>query len=125
MKFPERYRAPHPGGFEHRRGDDFGWFEVPSPIQGRLLRIQASAADDDIEFDEWDHVSVSIAKGYTPTWMEMCFVKDLFWDSEDVIVQFHPKKSEYVNFAMNCLHLWRWTKGEFPTPPPILVGPIK
>jgi hypothetical protein len=51
----------------------------------------------------------------------MCFVKDLFWDVEEVVVQFHPKKSEYVN-NFRVLHLWRPTNGVFPTPPAILVG---
>jgi hypothetical protein len=37
----------------------------------------------------------------------MCFVKGLFWDDEDVAIQFHPAKSEYVNFHPFALHLWR------------------
>jgi hypothetical protein len=53
----------------------------------------------------------------------MCAVKDLFWNDEDVVVQFHPAKSTYVNNHPGCLHLWRCTDGrEFPTPPEILVG---
>ena len=52
----------------------------------------------------------------------MCQVKDLFWEEEEVVVQFHPKKSEYVNMHEGCLHLWRSTEKEFPTPPSILVG---
>jgi hypothetical protein len=69
----------------------------------------------------WEHVSVSTAVR-TPTWTEMSRVKHLFWDDEDVVVQFHPKRSEYVNLHPNCLHLWRWTAGDFPRPPKGLVG---
>jgi hypothetical protein len=57
----------------------------------------------------------------------MCKVKDLFWSEEDVVIQFHPAKSQYVNMAQNCLHLWQpladdGTPLKFPTPPSILVG---
>lgn len=74
----------------------------------------------------WQHVSVSLAEhpNTTPRWDLMCIVKDLFWNDEDVVVQFHPKKSDYVNIHNGCLHLWRCTDGrEFPTPPSIMVGP--
>lgn len=52
----------------------------------------------------------------------MCFVKSLFWPPEDCVVQFHPPASEYVNNHSRCLHMWRWSRGDFPTPPAILVG---
>lgn len=54
----------------------------------------------------WEHVSVSFPRR-TPTWEEMCKVKDLFWNEDETVVQFHPKKSEYVNIHPYCLHLWR------------------
>jgi hypothetical protein len=43
----------------------------------------------------------------TPNWPEMCFVKGLFWDDEECVVQFHPSRSEYVNNHRGCLHLWK------------------
>lgn len=60
-------------------------------------------------FDEdgWEHVSVSPYGGKTPTWDDMCRVKDMFWDDGEEVIQIHPKKSEYVNIMDNCLHLWR------------------
>ncbi len=70
----------------------------------------------------WDHVSVSCAHR-CPTWAEMCWVKDLFFGPEEVVCQFHPKESEYVNLHPNCLHLWRCQEREFPTPPSEFVGP--
>lgn len=69
----------------------------------------------------WEHVSVSL-KNRTPNWKQMCFIKDLFWDETDWVVQFHPAKSEYVNNHENCLHLWRPTNQRFPTPHSLLVG---
>lgn len=72
----------------------------------------------------WQHVSVSQDGSHKPpNWDVMCAVKDLFWNDEDVVVQFHPAKSNYVNNHPGCLHLWRCTDGRsFPTPPEILVG---
>jgi hypothetical protein len=66
----------------------------------------------------WEHVSVS-RSDRTPTWDEMCQIKDLFWDSEDCVVQYHPSKSDSVNVHNHCLHLWR-TDG-IPTPPTLMV----
>ena len=70
----------------------------------------------------WEHVSVSKPDGLLPTWSDMCFIKDLFWDGEDCVVQYHPPKSEYVNNVHNCLHLWRPINQEIPRPPAIMVG---
>jgi len=69
----------------------------------------------------WEHVSVS-RRDRCPTWEEMCQIKDIFWDEEDCVVQFHPPRSEYVNIHPNCLHLWRQAEVEFPMPDSILVG---
>jgi hypothetical protein len=42
--------------------------------------------------------------------------------AEDVVIQYHPTKSEYVNLHDNCLHMWRPVEVEIPTPPKELVG---
>lgn len=42
---------------------------------------------------------------YAPSWDDMCKLKDMFYKDEDEVWQCHPKKSEYVNFMENCLHL--------------------
>lgn len=87
------------------------------PLMGRFVRCVVSDGAG------WKHVSVSIeGDKRTPTWEMMCRIKDLFWDAEDVVVQYHPKKSEYVNMAVNCLHLWQPTEAVMPTPPSIMVG---
>lgn len=63
----------------------------------------------------WDHVSVSF-RDRCPTWEEMCQVKDIFFNDDECVVQYHPPKNEYVNNHPYCLHLWKWQKGEFPKP---------
>lgn len=99
----------------------YGYFELQGPC-GARLRIIASGADHDDKLSAgWEHVSVSIERR-VPNWIEMCFVKDLFWEPEECVVQFHPPRSEYVNNHPNCLHLWRHREIEFPLPPSILVG---
>lgn len=69
----------------------------------------------------WEHVSVS-AQHACPSWADMCWVKNLFWSEEELVVQFHPPRSEYVNNHPNCLHLWSRADGSIPLPPSILVG---
>ena len=72
----------------------------------------------------WQHVSVSIEmETKPPTWDMMCKIKDVFWDSHEWVVQFHPAKSEYVNHHPGCLHMWRPLDATMPTPDSIMVGP--
>jgi hypothetical protein len=52
----------------------------------------------------------------------MCYIKDLFWDKDDCVIQYHPAQSEYVNLHKHTLHLWRPTHETFPIPNKILVG---
>lgn len=95
-----------------------GAFILNVQSSSRITPVHIIASDG----EGWEHVSVSL-RNRTPTWDEMCYVKDLFWDPEDVVVQFHPKRSEYVNVHPNCLHLWRPNDGSvICTPPPRLIG---
>lgn len=74
---------------------------------------------------DWEHVSVTVhdrGKVRIASWDEMCKIKDLFWDEEDTVIQYHPAKSEYVNSHPNCLHLWRPIDIDFPKPLKELVG---
>lgn len=69
----------------------------------------------------WEHVSASISNR-CPTWDEMTKIKQLFWDDEDCVIQYHPPKSDYVNNHPYCLHLWRPIDKEIIRPPKSLVG---
>lgn len=71
----------------------------------------------------WEHVSVSLSVKRCPDWEEMCMIKDMFWDEGDTVVQFHPKKSEYINYHPNVLHLWKKVGEQYELPPSICVGP--
>lgn len=69
----------------------------------------------------WDHVSVSYPSR-TPNWEEMCIVKDIFFEKDEMVIQYHPVESEYVNNHPYTLHLWKPQNKEVPSPPSILVG---
>lgn len=69
----------------------------------------------------FEHLSVSTPVK-CPTWEQMCFMKDIFWEEDEVCMQLHPKKSEYVNNMKYCLHIWKPIEKEIPIPPSIMVG---
>jgi len=85
-----------------------GW--IIHPVIKRDLVVVASWGGG------WEHVSVSFSHR-CPTWDEMCIVKDLFWNEDECVVQYHPPKTEYVNNHPHCLHLWKKIGSDFETPP--------
>jgi hypothetical protein len=97
-----------------------GAFRLYHPSTHTQLLAMSSGTGPDCE--GWEHVSVS-AKDRTPTWEEMAWVKDLFWDKHECAMQLHPPESEYVNFHEYTLHIWRPLKMTIPVPPAIFVGP--
>lgn len=96
-----------------------GVFEFDAPSGARLLCIASDG-------EGWDHVSVRAVDpdgaSRIPTWGEMCLVKEMFWAPWEAVVQYHPRKSQYVNNHPHVLHLWRPQDEELPQPPPSLVG---
>lgn len=88
---------------------------VPGPNGRKLIIIFSNEGD-------WDHVSISLPDR-CPTWEEMCFVKEIFFDPEDAVMQLHPPKSDYKNLHPYCLHLWRPQKEKIPLPNSLFVAP--
>lgn len=101
-----------------------GAYQLPHPkIKDYTIQVIASSGLG------WEHVSITLRdnkKGKfverTPTWQEMCYLKDMFWSDDETVVQYHPPKSDYVNNHPYCLHLWRPTDIELPRPHKSLVG---
>ena len=87
---------------------------IRCPASSSMLQVIASWADG------WDHVSVSKYKK-PPSWREMCWIKDFFFDKHEVVMQLHPAEQNYVNVHPNCLHLWRPHDVEIPLPPKEMV----
>jgi hypothetical protein len=79
----------------------------------------------------WEHVSITLRKVVNrkakqvercPTWEEMCFIKSVFWDDEETVVQYHPPKSEWISNHPYCLHLWKPLDEYLPRPTALMVG---
>lgn len=92
-----------------------GCFMVKSPKDRESMMVIISDGMG------WEHVSVS-RRDRTPTWEEMCFIKDMVFNDDEIVVQYHPAKTEYVNNHPHCLHMWKPTNAKLPAPPSILVG---
>ena len=116
----ENYRVKN-GMWATEEGDSKGLFFVPvkaHAIAGPKLKVLSSPFDSE---NGWQHVSVSLP-GRCPSWMEMAKIKTLFWGEDETVLQFHPKKSEYVDNHPYCLHLWKKIGQEHELPPTILTG---
>lgn len=127
---PELARdTTHPLLGTTREDGNNGAFHIESPEPGWRLALICSdgSAVPDVADWQWEHVSIHAyrdgGRQRTPTWKEMAYVKRLCWDAEDVVVQFHPRESEYVNCHPHVLHLWRPKHMAIPPPPSVLVGP--
>ena len=69
----------------------------------------------------FEHCSVSMPTR-CPSWEQMCVMKELFWKDDEVCMELHPAKKDYVNNHPYCLHIWRPINQEIPLPPTIMVG---
>ena len=109
----DKYRFNDDPRFTSEPGYNYGVFMIKR--NGVVLKVIAGY--DGV----WEHVSVSVI-GRSPifnrcaTWEEMCFVKDLFWHEDETVIQFHPKKSEYINLHEHVLHLWKKVGSEYELP---------
>ena len=117
FKVPEKYRDTKTFMKSDKSQGNNGSFifTLPTTENETVLTIASDG-------DGWEHVSISL-QNRCPTWDEMCLIKDMFWDEEDCVVQYHPPKSEHVNFHPHCLHLWRPIGQTLPVPASYLVGP--
>lgn len=107
-----RYTIPHP------KIRDYYYFIIFSTGEG------------------WEHLSVSIRcivsrtkklsreVDRTPTWAEMCWLKDLFWAEDECVVQYHPPKAVHISNHNYVLHIWKPIEEKLPAPPSNLVGAL-
>jgi len=121
MHSPDQFRFlgtfGSPMSSTRERDGNNGSFFIPVVTGGRE-RFRVIASDG----GGWEHVSVSLPSR-VPTWAEMCEMKLIFWDPEDVVMQLHPPQSQWVNCHPFCLHLWRPIGVPIPLPPIWMVGP--
>lgn len=122
-KHLDKYRGQEKP-FNSPPGATFGAFQVP--FNGILLRVIATDGTDGELDTEWEHVSVHafdpvFKKQRTPTWAEMCEVKRLFWEPDEVVIEIHVAEKDWISIHDHVLHLWRPTKQTLPLPPKICV----
>jgi len=109
----EKFRVTY-GRFGSTKFDGFnGFFFIP--YAGEILKVMMS------DMMGWDHVSVSY-ENRIPGWKELHWVKRLFWDDEETVIQIHPPESRYINRCEYCLHLWRNQNQEIELPPREMIG---
>jgi hypothetical protein len=111
-----RYRKKHPTFGKSEADALYGYFVIP--CNGVYLHVISSGshAIRRSEIEQWEHVSVSLPDR-CPTWEEMCHVKSMFWSDSETVIQFHPRKTNYVNIHEHCLHLWKRVGVEAELPP--------
>lgn len=96
------------------KGIDGAMFNVR--INYRLYNVIASNGGG------WDHVSIDpINQGHAPTWDVMCVLKDICFNDDETVIEYHPAKENYVNIAENCLHLWKPQNTAIAVPPKLFV----
>ena len=147
FKVPERYRKTgdktvNPMLSTAEDGNN-GVFIIPwkHPISKKITWLQTIVSQD----EQWQHVAVVVLKGnpykigkinnnnkkksswgkqstIPPTWNMMSFIKDIFWDDTQYVVQYHPSKINYVNNHKGCLHLFRPVGKILPIPPIEMIG---
>lgn len=124
-KPPEKYRIDDGPLASSQQDGNNGAFLIPHPrpkIKGQAMLVIIS---DGLG---WEHASVSIRNRHnqsmkiTPTWDDMCYIKNIFWNPSETVIQYHPAAENYVNNHPHCLHLWRPTAETLPIPAPIMVG---
>lgn len=123
FRVPEKYRVKNPDGTKSRGLN--GFFMIPLNMRTKFGDRQSDVCCVASSMDGWDHVSVQVmrnGKSLTPSWDVMQFIKDVFWESDALVVQYHPPNKEYVNNHPNVLHLWRCQVSPTPYPPSIMVG---
>lgn len=73
----------------------------------------------------WEVVSFTYyKKNKTPTWDDSCYIKDLFWEEEEAVMQLHRPASLRVSERKFVIALMRPIEVEIPQPPVITLGAV-
>jgi len=104
----EKLRVDHPFYEEQTPGSIEGCFMIPYARENLVVICGCG--------ESWDHVSVSL-RHRCPTWDEMSFVKNLFFEPDEIAIQFHPPEKDYINVGKTVLHIWRPWNQKIELPP--------
>lgn len=74
----------------------------------------------------WEHIGAYVVNFgerqfpyRIPTSKEMEFLKNLFFEKDEAVIEVHPRKCDYVNINIFMLHLWRPNRISIPVPPKV------
>lgn len=109
-----------------------GQFIIPGAVsKWDLFCMVHDGREDDgtpIASEPWEHVSVTARlqhggykKARIPFYEEMRYVKSIFWEPHEVVMELHVAESDHVNMTDTVLHLWRPLAASIPTPPRFFV----
>lgn len=140
----DKFRIPHPVTNELGTGLRAGCFRIPHPNDSRKPKLRdhflvtASTGEQIEEPKEgeapvpptgWDHIAIhvrawdkarkSLARAPSPS--ETAWLKDLFFEPQEPVLQFHLARNHPLHAQAFVVHLWRPTIGEITLPPPELV----
>jgi hypothetical protein len=87
------------------RGDGASWERRP----GAATVIVSGAVE--LDGRRWLHVSLAHPR-WTPSYSDLCRVKELFIGADREAYQKFARQSEHVNLHPNCLHLWSCFDGD-------------
>lgn len=108
----EPFRVPTPDGVDADSED--GFFVVKN--HGfREINVVVSTEGG------WDLVSV-MTRGSSPTWDEMCLVREIFFRDDETAIQYSVPKPERISTHKFALHWWRPHTLELPRPPRELIA---
>lgn len=107
----DRYRVTYLGSLGN---DTNGKFIIPT--KGAIYQVIASTELG------WDHVSVSVIKPNNyqlriANFEELEMIRSMFFCKDETVIEFHPRKQDYVNQNEYVLHLWRPNQEILPIPP--------
>lgn len=79
---PDGYRIRHGSMASNTEYGNNGAFEIPRTSHSHYVAIASDGMG-------WEHVSARLVdngKNKIPAWEDMCRIKDIFWDEEDVVM---------------------------------------
>lgn len=117
FRVPEKYRVVTGEYRTTPAHGNNGSFLVPMPPPSTTKAL-CMVSDQ----NGWEHVRVSVGKSRAPNWHVMEALKNVFWASDDVVMQLHLPPDSFKNPREHIMHLWRPVDGGIPVPPPICLG---
>lgn len=112
LSYLDKYRVSLNG---HIGDETCGMFEIKLKCSSLTFRVIASSECG------WHHVSVSTSNR-CPKWNEMCEIKDMFFERDEMVIQYHMPENDNINLHQYCLHMWKPTEEKVPVPPSWMVG---